>query len=133
MAVARKLEDLICWQLADDLKLRIYRIVAKPSVSRDVDLCRQIRKSSRAVPALIAEGFGRWGDREFARYLRLALGELAETRNHLRDGAQCGHIPIDEYRELWRLCYRTQRASSALLAVIKRRIHEADRGKKRST
>jgi four helix bundle protein len=131
MAVARKFEELICWQLADELKVRILRIIAKPSVSRDVDFCRQIRKASRAVPALIAEGFGRWGDREFARYLQLALGELAETRNHLRDGAQSGHVPIDEYRELWRLCYRVQRASSALLSVVRRRLQEAERAKKR--
>ena len=33
------------------------------------------------------------------------LGELNETKNYLRDGAQCGHIGVDAFRELWRLCF----------------------------
>ena len=82
--------------------------------------CRRIRKSARAAPALIAEGFGRFRRPEFARYLEMALGELAETRNHLRDGTHCGHFTIDEFRTLWRICYRAKLASTGLLLYLKK-------------
>src|SRR5687767_14684933 len=110
MAGARKFEELICWQLADELKARIYIIISTGPVSKDFDYCRGIRKSARSAPALIAEGFGRWSRREFVRYLRLATGELGETRNHLRDGLQANYVPVETYRQLWHLSFRAIRA-----------------------
>jgi four helix bundle protein len=129
MGVARKLEELICWQLGDELRMRVLAEISKPGVGQDVEFYDQIRRSSRGVPALIAEGFGRQGHQEFVRYLRLALGELNETKNHLRDGAQSGHIAVDSFRELWRLCYRIHRACTSLINVLLRRIAEEKRAK----
>jgi four helix bundle protein len=119
---ATQFEELICWQLADELKMWIYRIISRPRVADDVEFCRQIRKSSRSAPALIAERFGRWTRPEFRRYLQMAMGELGETRNHLRDGAQSNHLSVEEYRGLWHLCYRTTRACRALVADLDRKI-----------
>jgi four helix bundle protein len=131
VAVATKFEELICWQLAADLRGRIHRIVARPSVAEDAGFCRQIRKSTRSAPALIAEGFGRWTNPEFVRYLRLAVGELGETRNHLGDGVESGHIGVDEFRELWHLCYRCTRACQALIAELLRKIERKKKRKPR--
>jgi four helix bundle protein len=124
VAGAKKFEELVCWLLADDLKERVYRILECKVVAKDFDYCRQIRKSTRSAPALIAEGFGRWTRPEFVRYLRLALGELGETRNHLRDGLQAKYIATDEYRELWHLCYRASRACRGLIDSLLRKIDE---------
>ena len=40
---------------------------------------------SCAAPGLIAEGFGRFGDREFRRYLTTARAEVLEVQNSLTD------------------------------------------------
>ena len=124
MAGARTFEELACWQLSDDLKCRVYRILERPKVAADVDFCRQIRKSTRSAPALIAEGFGRSTRPEFKRYLNMALGELDETRNHLRDGLQSNHLGVEEFRQLWHLLYRASRACRALRNSIQRRIDQ---------
>ena len=58
----------------------------KPRVARDFDFCRQIRKSSSSAPANMSEGFGRFWPGEFAHKLRIAMGELHETQDHLEDG-----------------------------------------------
>jgi four helix bundle protein len=127
MAGARTHQELVCWQLLDEIRTRIYRILSTPSVRQDYEYCRQIRRAIRSAAALVAEGFGRRRHAEFARYLELSLGELAETQDRLRDGAQSGYIPVDDFRELWRLCYRANRASSALLRYQRRRIAEDQR------
>ena len=121
MATARKHEELECWQLAHELKVRIFKVLERPMVRQDTDYCRQIRKSSRSTPALIAEGFAR-RNKEFKRYLEMAVAELGETRNHLRDGAECGHFDIEEYRDLWHLCYRIRGASLGLIDYLERCI-----------
>jgi len=40
----------------------------------------------------MAEGFGRYYPAEFARYLRLANGELAETVESLDDGVDASRL-----------------------------------------
>ena len=111
--------------------MRVAAIVVKPHVAQDDDFCSQIREATRSIPALIAEGFARRGRKEFVRYLRMALGELGETRDRLRDGAQSGYMPVDTFRDLRRLCYRIRRACSALIAYHVRKIEEEERNKKR--
>ena len=64
----------------------------------------------------------------------MALGELAETRNHLRDGAQSGHIGIDELRSLWHLTRRARLACDALVKYLTRCIEtEEDQKRNKST
>ena len=128
MATARKHEELECWQLADELKVRIYAILAKPQVAADAGFCYQIRKSVRSAPALMAEGFAR-RQKEFKRYLEMAIGEIGETRNHLRDGAQSGHIAADELRDLWHLSYRARGAALGLLKYLERCVEGNDKGR----
>jgi hypothetical protein len=44
----------------------------------------------------MAEGFGRYYPAEFARYLRLANGEWAETVESLGDGVDRGHFSNEQ-------------------------------------
>jgi len=47
-------------------------------------LCDQMRRASRAIPALVAEGYAkRESVKEFKKFLRDALGEANEMIDHL--------------------------------------------------
>ena len=50
--------------------------------------------------ANIAEGFWHYRPRENARHVRIALGSLGETVNHLHDAFTEKYIGDDEYHEL---------------------------------
>src|SRR5437667_3977567 len=84
--VAHHYWELECWQLANDLKLRVYAFTAKMPVARDVKYCDQLRESTRSAPRNIAEGFGRYRPAEFARCPAIARASFTETRNHTRAG-----------------------------------------------
>jgi four helix bundle protein len=49
----------------------------------DRTFCDQLRNAAEAAPRLIAEGFGRWSHRDFARYLVMTRAELMEVRSDL--------------------------------------------------
>ena len=117
--VARRFEDLVAWQLCYQLKERVSEFTSRPAVGRQPELCRQIRRSSRSSAALIAEGFGRFRPKDFARFLEMAIGSLDETRNHLRDAADCRCITVEEFKALWHLSYRARRACSSLHAYLR--------------
>ena len=84
MAGVKHHEDLVAWQLSESLRQAIVALLAKPALMGHRGFCDQISRSSSSAPANIAEGFSRYKPRDFARYMRIALGSLGETQNHLR-------------------------------------------------
>jgi four helix bundle protein len=80
---AKTFEELRAWQLAADLSDRVVAICATRPLLDDVGFGDQLRRAADGVPRLIAEGFGRWSHREFARYLVMARAELMEVRSDL--------------------------------------------------
>ena len=112
--VARHYRELVCWQLSNDLKRRVYAIIAKPPASRDFEFCKQIRGSARGAPRTISEGFGRFRPREFARYLEFARASLLETQNHLDDALDNDYITDETHHELFKLADRAIGATTKL-------------------
>ena len=116
--VARRFEDLVCWQFARELERRVYAFTAKPPVSNDLEYCRQIRKSSASAPRNIAEGFGRYLPGDFSKFMRNALGSLNETRDHLGAGFESGYLSKALHAELLTLADRAIGASVNLTKYL---------------
>jgi four helix bundle protein len=63
MAGWRDFREIVAWQRAESVKLRVYAFLERPSVKRDFRYCEQLREAARSAPANIAEGFGRFGNK----------------------------------------------------------------------
>ena len=81
--VAKRYEDLETWQLSNELKKRIYELIATTDARGDAKFADQITGSASSGPANIAEGFGYYDHPEFARHVRIAKASPDETHNHL--------------------------------------------------
>ncbi|HEY7292359.1 MAG TPA: four helix bundle protein [Vicinamibacterales bacterium] len=124
---ARTYRELVCWQLANDLKLRVYAVTAINGVARDVRFCDQIRDSARGAPRAIAEGFGRFRPGDFGRYLEYARASLIETQNHLDDARDCGYVSAAAHRELVTLADRAIGAVTNLRKYLGRQRKPEDK------
>lgn len=111
---AHTYRELVCFQLADELQRRVVQITATPAVARDFKFCNQIRDASLSVSSNIAEGFARRTPPDFARFLTIAKGSLAETQVQLRVGFERNHFRQGEVVELLKLAARCDRATSNL-------------------
>ena len=112
--IARHYRELDCWQLSNELKKRIYAFLATMPAKNDFDFCKQIRGSARGAPRTIAEGFGRFRPKDFARYLEFARGSLMETQNHLDDALDSRYISRQEHHEMFVLAKRAIGATGGL-------------------
>jgi four helix bundle protein len=83
MSSIQKFEDIKAWQKARVLTKEIYVITKSKSFDNDFDLIRQIRRATVSVMANIAEGFERKRDKQFAHFLDISMGSLAEVKSHL--------------------------------------------------
>ena len=78
----RGYQDLIAWQKAVDLAALVYSLTAQWPRDERFGLTDQLQRAAVSVPANIAEGQGRSGNREFARFLSIAHGSLCEVETY---------------------------------------------------
>ena len=83
MSEIRKFEDIDAWKQARELVQDIYEISNKGEFANDWSLKDQIRRAAISVMSNIAEGYGRSSDKEFYRFLSIALGSITEVKSQL--------------------------------------------------
>ena len=74
----KKFEDIIAWQKAQDLAVIIYE---KFRTHKDFGFKDQICRATVSISNNIAEGFDRSSDKEFVRFLYIALGSASEVKS----------------------------------------------------
>jgi four helix bundle protein len=80
------------WKAAHVLTLQIYRETAAFPQHEQFGLTNQLRRAAVSVAANIAEGAGRGGDKEFARFLAIAVGSANEVEYLLLLSIDLGYI-----------------------------------------
>ena len=75
--------DLQVWHKAHQLTLAVYRHTATFPREERYGLTTQLRRSASSIAANLAEGCGRHGDAELARFCSIAMGSASELEYHL--------------------------------------------------
>lgn len=101
MANIRTFRELKVWQRAMDATMRIFELTKRWPAEERYSLTDQIRRSSRSVPANIAEA---WRKRRypaaFVSKLNDSEGEAAETQTHLEIARRCRYLTDLEVKSL---------------------------------
>jgi four helix bundle protein len=90
----------VVWQRSHRLTLDVYQ--ATKAFPRDelYGLTSQVRRACASIPANIAEGCGRDGDAELARFLQIAMGSASELEYHLMLAHELGFFTNADYERL---------------------------------
>jgi four helix bundle protein len=83
---------LLVWQRSHKLVLAIYGASVGFPHSEQFGLTSQLRRSALPVPTNIADGSKRHSQADFARFLNMAEGSLAETEYLLMVSRDLGYI-----------------------------------------
>jgi four helix bundle protein len=79
----RDFRDLKVWEKARRLTLEVNRVTKTFPREEQFGLTSQLRRAAGSVPANIAEGCGRDGRVELARFCRIAMGSASELEYRL--------------------------------------------------
>jgi four helix bundle protein len=96
----RDFKQLKVWQKAHDLVLKIYRHTREFPSEERFGLTAHLLKSAVSVPSNIAEGCGREGDKELARFLSIAAGSASETEYQLLLAHDLGYLHPQDHQDL---------------------------------
>ena len=111
--------ELKVWQKAHELTLAVYEATAAFPRDEKYGLTNQIRRSCSSIAANLAEGCGRSGDAEFARYCSIAMGSASETEYHLLLARDLRMITPVDYEELCRRVTELKRMPTGLTQKLR--------------
>jgi len=81
------------------LVTQIYRITQAFPPAEIYGLTSQIRRAAVSIPSNLAEGFARQTNGDFARFLAIANGSLAELETQMIIAVNLGFVHHDELKE----------------------------------
>ncbi len=113
---------LDAWHRAHILAVEIYRATRTLPKPEEYGLKTQMRRAAGSVSANIAEGCGRLGDREMARFLRYARGSATELESHLRLAQDTGLLPAEVTEALIAQSEALQRMLFRLIGRLAKRM-----------
>ena len=114
----RDFRELKVWQKAHQLTLSVYRVSNGFPTDERYGLTSQLRRASVSIPANIAEGCGRRGDREMSRFLQIAMGSASELEYHLLLAHDLGLLDNQSHRELEEYTTEVKRMLSSFLKKL---------------
>lgn len=115
----RDFRDLKVWQKAHLLALAVYKATKKFPKDELYGLTSQLRRSAASVATNIAEGCGRSGEAEFARFLHIAMGSASEAEYQLLLARDLRLVNGSEYEPLSRDVIEVKRMLTSLVQKLK--------------
>jgi four helix bundle protein len=96
----RDFRELKVWQKAHQVALDVYRHSKAFPADERFGLTAHLRKSATSVPSNIAEGCGRGGEKELARFLSIAAGSASELEYQLLLAHDLEYLPHEAHAQL---------------------------------
>jgi len=115
----KNFRDLKVWEKAHRLTLAVYQATRKFPREELYGLTSQTRRSSASIAANIAEGCGKSGDAELARFLQIAMGSASELEYHLLLAHDLKLLDAVEFKRLTDDTTEVKRMLTAFLQKLK--------------
>lgn len=113
--------NLQVWEKAHRLTLDVYTATAAFPTREMYGLANQVRRAASSIPENIAEGCGRGGPAEFARFLQIAMGSASETEYELLLARDLRFLDSKTYERLLARLTEIKRMLAALIRVARNR------------
>lgn len=108
-------KKLRIWQLGMDLVKSVYALSAKLPQEEKYGIRSQITRAAVSIPSNIAEGSSRFSERDYLRFLEIALGSAFELETQLLAIEALEWIPSRETDELLDLLTEEQKMIRAFI------------------
>lgn len=121
MTTIKKFEDLRCWQEARTLVKEIYLISEQGKLSKDYDTKSQLKRAALSTMNNIAEGFGKYSNKEFVRYLDIANNSASEVKSILYVLLDLEYLDAKKIKDLQSKSDNVKALSLALIKYLIKR------------
>jgi len=119
LSTVKSFEGLTVWQDARKLTADIYKITRNFPTIENYGLSQQIRRAAVSVMSNIAEGFERSTDKDYANFLSMARGSVAEIQNDLYIALDLKYIDKVDFNSLYSFTKKILKQLSGFIHYLK--------------
>ena len=116
----RSFRDLVAWQKAFSLGLKVYSVAKRLPAEERFALAGQLRRGAISVASNIAEGYGRGSRPDYLRFLKIARGALYELDTQLMFAVQLRYLQQSDYDGLKTQLDECERILAGLIRSLNR-------------
>jgi four helix bundle protein len=114
-------EQLTAWRESQNLAVLIYKITRTFPKEEKFGITSQVRRAVSSVSANIAEGFGRYSQKDKLHFYTIVYGSLLETKNFIYLTKKLEFIDTKAESDILEQIDACQRLLNALMATVRRR------------
>ena len=92
----KNFKELIIWQRGIEIVKKVYHLTKQFPTQEKFGIISQMTRSAVSIAANIAEGSSRDSDKDYARFLQLALGSAFELQTYLVIVKEMQWTSVDE-------------------------------------
>jgi four helix bundle protein len=96
----KNFRNLRVWQDGHQFVLQIYGLTKKFPKEEMYVLTSQLRRAAVSIPTNLAEGCGKKGDKELARYAQISLGSTQEVEYLIFLAFELGYYSLNEFKAM---------------------------------
>ncbi len=93
--------DLFIWQKSMTLVTQTYELTQNFPKEELFGLTSQIRRSAISLPSNIAEGYGRESNKEFYRFINIAISSLFEFQTQIEIAKNINYLNEIEFKKIY--------------------------------
>lgn len=93
-------KDLQVWKKSHDVTLEIYKITKYFPKEELFGLVSQLRRASVSIPTNIAEGSGRFTQKDFASFLQISLGSWQEIEYLMFLASELNYLSKEDFNNI---------------------------------
>ena len=117
--------NLKVWEKAHAVTLDVYKTTSSFPKTELYGLTSQMRRASASIGANIAEGSCRKGDREFGRFLQMAMGSASELEYHVLLARDLELLQSSDFDRLTNGVMEVKRMLASLIGALKKLTAES--------
>ncbi|MGQ2982653.1 four helix bundle protein [Flavobacterium sp.] len=111
--------DLMIWQKAMALVTKCYKKTSKFPKEELFALTSQLKRCSVSIPSNIAEGYGRGTNKDYHRFLNIAMGSLFEFQTQIEIAYDLEYINETDLNDIYSDSRELERMLSSFISKIK--------------
>lgn len=119
MSRVTRFEDLKCWMAARKLVKEVYVLSETGKLAKDFDTKSQFKRAALSTMNNIAEGFGKFSNKEFIRYLDILQSSALEVKSMLYVLLDMDYLIAEKITELHTLVDDTHNLTLALIRYLR--------------
>ncbi len=114
MAQVESYRDLVVWQRAMTLIEEVYKLSSTFPKQEQFGITSQVRRACISIAANIAEGHSRGTRKDYAHFISMARGSLAEVETYLILAGRLKLANRDDLTPTWHLAEEVSKMLTAL-------------------